>query len=40
VQRDATATGLRKTFQLVSRSAIRASQGKVAPGVNAGFFSP
>jgi hypothetical protein len=40
VQRDATATGLRKTFQLVSRSAIRASQGKVAPGVNAGFFTP
>ncbi|MBE2250856.1 MAG: VWA domain-containing protein [Myxococcus sp.] len=40
VQRDATPSGLRKTFQLVSRSAIRASQGKVAPGVNAGFFTP
>lgn len=40
VQRDATPSGLRKTFQLVSKSAIRASQGKVAPGANAGFFSP
>lgn len=40
VQRDATPAALRKTFQLVSRSAIRASQGKVAPGVAAGFFSP
>ncbi|MCA2978190.1 MAG: VWA domain-containing protein [Myxococcaceae bacterium] len=40
VQRDATAAGLRRTFQLVSRSAIRASQGRVAPGVNAGFFAP
>jgi uncharacterized protein YegL len=40
VQRDATASGLRQTFQLVSRSAIRASQGKVAPGANAGFFTP
>jgi hypothetical protein len=38
VQRDATASGLRKTFQLVSRSAIRASQGKVQPGAAAGFF--
>lgn len=40
VQKDATPTGLRKTFQLVSRSAIRASQGRVQPGVNAGFFGP
>lgn len=40
VQRDATPGGLRKTFQLVSRSAIRASQGKVAPGPAAGFFAP
>jgi hypothetical protein len=40
VQKDATAAGLRRTFQLVSRSAIRASQGRVQPGVNAGFFSP
>jgi uncharacterized protein YegL len=40
VQRDATPSGLRKTFQLVSKSAIRASQGKIAPGANAGFFTP
>jgi hypothetical protein len=40
VQKDATASGLRKVFQLVSRSAIRASQGKVQPGINAGFFGP
>ncbi len=40
VQTDATAAGLRRTFQMVSRSAIRASQGKVQPGVNAGFFAP
>lgn len=40
VQRDATPSGLRKTFQLVSKSAIRASQGTVAPGANAGFFTP
>jgi hypothetical protein len=40
VQKDATPSGLRRTFQLVSRSAIRASQGKVQPGVAAGFFGP
>lgn len=40
VQRDATPSGLRKTFQLVSKSAVRASQGRVAPGANAGFFTP
>lgn len=40
VQRDATASGLRKAFHLVSRSAIRASQGRVQPGVAAGFFAP
>lgn len=40
VQKDATPTGLRRTFQLVSRSAIRASQGKVQPGAAAGFFVP
>jgi hypothetical protein len=40
VQRDATPSGLRKTFHLVSKSAIRASQGMVAPGMNAGFFTP
>jgi hypothetical protein len=40
VQKDATASGLRRAFQLVSRSAIRASQGRVQPGVAAGFFGP
>lgn len=40
VQRDATASGLRRAFQLVSRSAIRASQGTVQPGAAAGFFAP
>jgi hypothetical protein len=40
VQKDATPSGLRRTFQLVSRSAIRASQGRVQPGVAAGFFAP
>lgn len=40
VQKDATPTGLRRTFQLVSRSAIRASQGKIQPGAAAGFFAP
>jgi len=40
VQRDATTSGLRRTFAMVSKSAIRASQGKVQPGVNAGFFAP
>src|SRR5262249_12323742 len=39
VQKDATGSGLRKVFQMVSQSAIRASQGKVQPGVNAGFFA-
>lgn len=40
VQKDATPAGLRRVFQLVSRSAVRASQGQVQPGVNAGFFVP
>jgi hypothetical protein len=40
VQREATPSSLRRTFQLVSRSAIRASQGRVAPGGAAGFFGP
>lgn len=39
VQKDATPSGLRRAFQLVSRSAIRASQGKIAPGAAAGFFT-
>lgn len=40
VQRDATASALRKAFQLVSQSAIRASQGMIRPGAAAGFFTP
>jgi hypothetical protein len=40
VQSSATPSGLRQVFQMVSRSAIRASQGLVKPGVNAGFFRP
>ena len=40
VQKDATASGMRKVFQLVSQSAILASQGRIQPGVNAGFFCP
>ena len=31
---------LRKLFQMVSQSAIRASQGRIQPGASAGFFSP
>jgi hypothetical protein len=40
VQRDATPSALRATFALVSQSAIRASQGRIAPGAAAGFFVP
>lgn len=40
VQKDATPSALRAVFQLVSRSAIRASQGLVKPGAQAGFFAP
>lgn len=39
VQKDATPSGLRRAFQMVSKSAIRASQGRIAPGANAGFFT-
>ena len=39
-ERDATPSGLRRAFQLVSRSAVRASQGKIQPGAAAGFFVP
>lgn len=38
VQKDATPSGLRHAFQMVSRSAVRASQGKIAPGAAATFF--
>ncbi len=40
VQKDATPAGLRGAFQMVSQSAVRASQGRVAPGAGAGFFAP
>ncbi len=40
VQKDATPSALRAAFMMVSRSAIRASQGRIAPGANAGFFTP
>ena len=40
VQAQATTSNIRKVFRMVSQSAIRASQGRVAPGPNAGFFSP
>ncbi|MFZ5446104.1 MAG: vWA domain-containing protein [Myxococcota bacterium] len=39
-EKDATPSGLRRAFQLVSRSAVRASQGKIQPGAAAGFFVP
>ncbi|MHB8878432.1 MAG: vWA domain-containing protein [Myxococcaceae bacterium] len=40
VQKDATPSALRKVFQMVSQSAIRASQAKIKAGVSAGFFQP
>ncbi len=40
VERDATESGLRRAFDLVSRSAIRVSQGQISPGAQTGFFSP
>jgi hypothetical protein len=39
VQRQATPQTVRRAFQMVSQSAIRASQGLIQPGQNAGFFS-
>ncbi len=39
VQKDATPSGIRNVFQMVSRSAIKASQGKITPGPQAGFFT-
>ncbi len=40
VQSQATPSAIRQAFRMVSQSAIRASQGRIAPGPNAGFFSP
>ncbi|MBI2373448.1 MAG: hypothetical protein HYV07_05560 [Deltaproteobacteria bacterium] len=39
-ERSATPSALRAVFQMVSRSAIRTSQGLVKPGAAAGFFAP
>lgn len=36
----ATPSELRRAFMMVSQSAIRASQGQIRPGANAGFFTP
>lgn len=40
VQKQADAAAVRQAFQMVSRSAVRASQGRIQPGVAAGFFAP
>jgi hypothetical protein len=40
VAKQATPGAMRKVFQMVSQSAIRASQGQIKPGANAGFFTP
>lgn len=40
VQAAASSHALRQVFDMVSRSAIRASQGLVRPGAQAGFFGP
>jgi hypothetical protein len=40
IDTDATPASLRRCFALVSQSAVRVSQGKVAPGPAVGFFGP
>lgn len=40
VQAQATPSALRKVFQMVSQSAIRASQARIQPGGATGFFGP
>lgn len=40
VAQAANPTELRRAFHMVSQSAIRASQGQIRPGANAGFFTP
>jgi hypothetical protein len=40
VQKDTTPPALRAAFSMVSRSAVRASQGRIQPGPAAGFFAP
>jgi hypothetical protein len=39
-QAQASTHALRQAFEMVSRSAIRASQGLIQPGAQAGFFGP
>ncbi len=40
VRKKITPSAMRQVFQMVSQSAIRASQGLIQPGPNAGFFQP
>jgi uncharacterized protein YegL len=40
VQASATPATMRQLFRMVSQSAVRASQGRVAPGQGTGFFAP
>ncbi len=40
VQQNTSPSALRAVFQMVSQSAIRASQGLIQPGAKAGFFQP
>ncbi len=40
IQKDATPQALRQTFAMVSRSAVRASQGRIQPGPATAFFGP
>lgn len=40
VQQQATPSAVRAAFQLLSRSAIKASQGRIQPGAAIGFFAP
>ncbi len=40
VQSQGTPSAIRAVFRMVSQSAIRASQGLVAPGAPGGFFTP
>ena len=39
VQQSTTPSDVRKTFELVSKSALRVSQGTIQPGQGAGFFT-
>lgn len=39
-EKSTSASALRRVFQMVSQSAIRASQGRIQPGPSVGFFGP